>query len=121
MRSASLALVLLLPPPAALAEGELGTNGGPPQPPYTCTYFEHINFGGASQSLALGTLRRYVGDAWNDEISSIACDPRCAFVAYEHRDFDGATKIFADGYNTSYVGDDWNDRISSAELFCEEP
>ena len=121
MRSASLALAMMLQPLTALAEGELGTNGGPPQPPYTCTYFEHDNFGGAAQSLAFGTLRRYVGDGWNDRISSIACDPRCAFVAYEHRDFDGATKIFADGYNTLYVGDDWNDRISSVELFCEDP
>ncbi|MFO1104867.1 MAG: beta/gamma crystallin domain-containing protein [Amaricoccus sp.] len=100
-------------------ESEVGTSGGPDTPPETCIYFEHADFQGDSHSISYGTLRKYVGDKWNDRISSIACPVNCGLVVWEHRDFQGASKTFAKGYNTQYVGTEWNDRISSMRMVCE--
>lgn len=110
-----------LSPALVRAEGEIGDSGGPDVPPESCLYFEHIDYGGASNSIPLGVRRKYVGDAWNDRISSIACWHRCRLEVSEHRDFAGATRSFAAGFAHQYVGDEWNDRISSMTVICDQP
>lgn len=49
--------------------------------------FEHINFGGATWRTNLNYL--YVGDFWNDKISSIII-VRGRWRFYQHRDYKGA-------------------------------
>lgn len=49
--------------------------------------FQHINFGGASWRTNLNYL--YVGDWWNDSISSIIV-VRGTWRFYQHRDYQGA-------------------------------
>jgi Beta/Gamma crystallin len=105
----------------ANAGPEMSQSGGPYAPPETCIYYEHENFKGEIRNIALGVTRRYVGDHWNDRISSVSCAPRCRLQVWEHRDFIGASKSFGDRGATAYVGDDWNDRISSARVVCDVP
>jgi hypothetical protein len=106
---------------AVRADPEIMQSGGPYAPPGNCLYYEHQNFGGGSRGIHLGTARRYVGDDWNDRISSVSCAPGCRLKVWEHRDFAGASKSFAVGGATVYVGDDWNDRISSVKVYCDVP
>jgi hypothetical protein len=103
----------------ALADGELMTSGGPEVPPNSCIYYEHIDFDGHSVHIPLGIRRKYVGDDWNDEISSIACANGCRLLVWEHRDFVGASRTFAENGAHQYVGDDWNDSISSMKVACD--
>jgi hypothetical protein len=115
------AYLIALPVSLASAEDEFATHGGPSVPAESCIYYKHIDFGGESRSIPLGIGRKYVGDAWNDEISSIACASRCRLQVWEHRDYVGESRSFANGYATQYVGDAWNDRISSMKVFCDMP
>ena len=121
MRTLSLALALIVAGSAGLAgpasaEGPVATSGGPNVNFRGCIYYEHANFGGEQRAIEGGVRRRYVGDHWNDRISSIACNPSCYVVVYEHRDYGGAHWTFHP--NIQYVGDDWNDAISSLEARC---
>ncbi len=106
--------------PLAWADGEVMTSGGPEVPPKSCIYYEHIDFQGESKEIPLGINRKYVGDHWNDQISSIACASRCHLHVWEHRDFLGESRFFATGGAHQYVGDDWNDRISSMKVECDQ-
>lgn len=94
----------------------LATNGGPIVSFRGCAYYEHRNFDGAHVDVVEGTNRRYVGDTWNDRISSIACHSDCTLEAFEHREFGGARSVFYP--NFAYVGSFWNDRISSLRVSC---
>ena len=126
MRTLSIAVTsivgagLALAAGSASAGGPISTSGGP-QPGFTgCVYYQHAGFQGERQAIAGGTRRRYVGDHWNDQISSIACNRRaaCRLIVYEHRDYGGAMRVFYP--NTQYVGDQWNDRISSMIARCAD-
>jgi peptidase inhibitor family I36 len=101
---------------ASAQSGPIGTTGGPNITFLGCMYYEHINFGGARTSIPGGVRRTYVGSAWNDKISSIACNPYCSLEVFEHRDLKGASRVFRG--NISFVGDSWNDRISSMIASC---
>lgn len=81
-----------------------------------CIYYEHSEFRGANMAIKQGVITYYVGGAWNDKISSIACHPSCSVMVYEHRDFQGASDLFGDW--THYVGGKWNDRASSLVAVC---
>ena len=100
----------------AAAEGPIGTSGGPQVNFNGCIYYQHANFEGEQRAITDGTGRRYVGDHWNDQISSIACRPGCSVTVYEHRDYGGAHMTFHP--NIQYVGDGWNDQISSMVARC---
>jgi hypothetical protein len=101
---------------SASAEGPLGTTGGPTINFIGCMYYEHINFGGGHTSVPGGIQRNYVGSAWNDKISSVACNSRCSLEVFEHRDLKGRSHTFRG--NITFVGDFWNDRISSMVARC---
>ena len=114
--AACLAAAATSPGPALAQQGPLATNGGPRLGFRGCQYFEHAHFDGARRSIGAGVSRNYVGDNWNDQISSIACYPGCAVTVYEHRDFAGARVRWAS--SILYVGDAWNDQISSLRVTC---
>jgi hypothetical protein len=100
---------------ASSQSGPVGTSGGPTIQFAGCMYYEHANFGGKHTSIP-GGIRRRLGDDWNDEISSVACNSYCELTVYEHRDFNGASRTFRG--NISDVGDGWNDNISSMVAHC---
>lgn len=95
-----------------------------------CTFYEHVNKGGKSFKVTLtskwpgrgenayGTGVAYVGDAWNDQISSIECDSggthHCYVLAYKDRDFQ--TRLT--GYSNASSLGRFNDMISSLEVWC---
>jgi hypothetical protein len=106
----------LAPASARASEGPIATTGGPDVPFKGCFYYEHANFQGQRRDIPFGLRRRYVGDNWNDSVSSIACSNGCALRVWEHRDFTGARKTFHGA--TIYVGDAWNDAVSSMEVVC---
>jgi hypothetical protein len=81
-----------------------------------CIAFEHRDFRGAKLRLREQVNVSYVGDAWNDQISSFACSYYCELTFFEHRDFKGARDTWGSGI--SYVGDAWNDDISSMYVRC---
>ncbi len=110
------ALIALSQPETAIAQEITGTSAGPEVTIEGCFYYEHDNFGGERREIPLGLNRRYVGDTWNDRISSIACSGSCALRVWEHRDYQGAARTFTGAI--SYVGDEWNDRISSMKPIC---
>lgn len=73
--------------------------------------FWHINFGGKSWRTPLDYS--YVGDHWNDQISSIIVYGG-TWVFYEHINFGGATLTLSQGFYPDirkFQG--WNDVISS--------
>ena len=98
-----------------LAHGARAQNA-PPQIGFRgCIYYEHSSWQGRWRSIPVGTRRKFVGDTWNEIISSFACHPACHVVAFQDRDFQGSRSEFA---TTWYVGDPWNDRISSLIVSC---
>jgi len=80
-----------------------------------CTVYEHANYQGYSFIFDSGTKQPYVGDAWNDKISSVQVSNGCALTGYLHANFGGDSETFG---NTNYVGDLWNDQISSVYCSC---
>jgi hypothetical protein len=90
--------------------GQFTGNGG-------CVAYEDHNFQGDSQSLDLGWVFTYVGDSFNDEISSFRVASGCQVVAWEHSGKAGEMTYFAS--DTAFVGDRWNDRISSWACRCD--
>ncbi|MFO1183276.1 MAG: peptidase inhibitor family I36 protein [Bauldia sp.] len=84
--------------------------------PAGCVYYEHRDFGGQSFALNGPSSRNYVGDYWNDKISSIACSPGCYVTVWEHAYFGG--RSWRVGGRVPWVGAGWNDRISSLSQSC---
>jgi len=80
-----------------------------------CTFFADANFQGMRGVQPAGESR-WVGDGWNDRISSVQCDPGCALEAFEHIDFGGARERFRG--SVPFVGPAWNDRASSLRVTC---
>ena len=101
--------------PLSAQDGPIGTTGGPNIEFRGCMYYEHANFEGKRSSIP-GGIRRRLGSEWDDEISSIACNPYCNLTVYEYRDFNGAGHTFSG--NISFVGEAWNDDISSMVASC---
>lgn len=105
-----IAAMLFSPLFAATAQAASGPAPG------QCVVFEHSNYDGAAVAIAQGEPVAWVGNGWNDRISSVLCAPLCLLEAWEHRDFGGKRERFAGA--TAYVGDRWNDRISSMKVRC---
>ena len=74
MRSISVrlpAIALLLLPHAALADEPIATTRDIWAPADSCDYYEHSEFGGEVGNIAWDESYIYVGDRWNDRISSM--------------------------------------------------
>ena len=94
------------------AGGQVETRGSAPG----CYYYADANFSGARSSIAEGESTEWVGDNWNDRISSLSCTPGCSLVAFEHIDFGGErARLTGD---IPLLGPKWNDRISSLRVRC---
>lgn len=79
--------------------------------------FEHANYGGANYVVYNPNANTsYVGDWWNDKVSSVSVLPGCHITLFEHANFGGDTTSIYD--NTSYVGNWWNDKASSFACHC---
>jgi len=83
----------------------------------TCSVFEHHHFGGWRLDLHGGSQWNYVGNRYNDKISSIRVSRGCTFTAYEHRDFHGWSQTYRT--DTPTLGRGINDQISSGRCTCE--
>jgi hypothetical protein len=83
----------------------------------TCaTMFLHIHFGGDRLEANAGAFVTWIGDLWNDEVSSVNVRPGCVLNVWEHIHFGGAHMAFQG--SIPWVGDWWNDRISSYTCSC---
>ena len=82
-----------------------------------CYYYADANFSGARSSIAEGESSEWVGDNWNDRISSLSCTQGCSLVAFEHIDFGGERARYTG--DIPLLGSKWNDRISSLRVRCD--
>jgi hypothetical protein len=93
------------------------------------TFYEHIDKRGAKFNVHKGYQINYVGNGWNDKISSVvpSCKGRWT-VLYQHRDFDGEALAIQNSSNscryyhnlTNYYmqnGNSWNDQVSSIRVY----
>ncbi|PER20648.1 hypothetical protein [Bacillus cereus] len=79
-------------------------------------FHEHINGGGANFTIFSGGSMEYVGDLWNDQISSVTVAPRTLVILFEHRGFQGATYRLTNSGDFPYLFNlpgPWNDITSS--------
>ncbi len=83
------------------------------EPGCSATVFWDANYGGAARTLH-GTVS-YVGNNWNDQISSIIVH-RGRWIFYWDANFGGRQMRLGPG-EYPFVGRLWNDQISSAQCF----
>jgi len=83
---------------------------------YGCVAFEHRDFDGAQFPIRGNANIRFVGNFWNDRISSLACAPGCELISFEHANFAGRSQSWSG--SVPFVGRRWNDRISSIIVQC---
>jgi hypothetical protein len=84
-------------------------------PDCAATVFWDANFGGEARELHHSVA--YVGDHWNDQISSIIVH-RGHWIFFWDANFQGEELRLRPG-RYEYVGDHWNDQISSARCLSE--
>lgn len=72
--------------------------------------FVDSQFSGATSG-SLDQDYPYVGDFWNDKISSIKVDSG-TWEFFEDANFQGSSFLLTPG-EYAWIGDEWNDRISS--------
>jgi hypothetical protein len=83
-------------------------------------FYEHISFNGAS--FTANADMPFVGQEWNDRISSVRVPPGKTVVLYEHRDYGGQSLTLTgdapDLRQFPGPGRDrtWNDAVSSIRL-----
>lgn len=82
----------------------------------SCTVYEHIDYGGAKMRLASGQNMAFVGQFWNDKVSSVRLGNRCRLTAYQHANYKGDRRVFTG--QTRWVGNLWNDQISALQCKC---
>ena len=73
--------------------------------------FENIDFGGASLEIT-GSMA-YVGNDWNDRISSVKIPSEYKIVIYENSNFSGKYLILEGNQNCNSF---WNDKVSSVKV-----
>lgn len=84
----------------------------------SCTVYKHAGFKGPHITLPPGARMSFVGEVWNDQISSVVVRRSCRLLAYRHADFRGRKLIF--NRNTRFVGNRHNDQISSMVCDCAD-
>lgn len=84
----------------------------------TCAIlFEHANYGGAEYVINKNSANvSWVGNWWNDKVSSAVVMPGCHLTLFEHVNYGGGLSTY-DG-SESWVGDYWNDKASSFVCYC---
>lgn len=74
--------------------------------------FEHSNYEGKRMLIRQNTP--WVGDNFNDIVSSLTVPAGWEVILYEHANYQGRSKVFRQ--NTDFVGDDFNDITSSIKI-----
>jgi hypothetical protein len=78
------------------------------------TFYEDPRFGG--ETLDAGERSNpWMGEWWNDRISSLNLGAGCTVRVYDHPNFEGASRTFRG--DVSSLGD-WDERISSYICSC---
>ena len=79
--------------------------------------YEHANYGGASYHVFNGEGNvGWIGDWWNDKVSSVHVSPGCQITLYEHANYAGMPYTLTS--STSYVGGLFNDQTSGFSCYC---
>jgi hypothetical protein len=73
------------------------------------TIYQHAQFAGAARRFT-GDVP-WVGDAWNDQVSSIVVSAG-VWQFFQHARYEGSVMTLRPG-SVGFVGDRWNDQISS--------
>jgi len=81
------------------------------QPQCCITAYEDINYAGQSKQFC-GAVT-YLGNDWNDRISSIKIQSGCVVEIYDNRDYQGEEKILGSDFPSLGGTLNMNDRISS--------
>jgi hypothetical protein len=81
-----------------------------------CAYFEDAGFGGRRGDVREGANVEWIGAAWNDRVSSVACADQCRLIGYEHINFGGMRRNFTGA--VAEAGTGWDDRISALRVVC---
>jgi peptidase inhibitor family I36/beta/gamma crystallin len=76
--------------------------------------YEHANFQGRSKVIS-GDVS-FVGNDFNDMISSIRIPRGMEVEVFVDANYGGASKIFYDDWNTATSSPEWNDKISSIKI-----
>jgi len=83
-----------------------------------CAYFENAGFAGRRADMRAGESAEWVGAAWDNRISSVACASNCRMIGYADTDYGGGRRNFTGA--VADVGTAWNDRVSAARVVCTE-
>jgi len=126
----TLALVLATEPVAAGPDGRwrppgepeplrsraAGQSGAPAVGPGSCAAFADPDYRGAALRVQDGRPLEWVGRAWDNRLSSVACAPGCRLIAYQHINYGGARATFSGAF--ARLGEVFDDRISAARVVC---
>jgi hypothetical protein len=75
-------------------------------------FYEHSNYQGSYIVINQDTV--WVGDDFNDKLSSLKVPSGWEVILYEHSNYEG--RYLAISQNTPWVGDDFNDLTSSVKI-----
>jgi hypothetical protein len=84
-----------------------------------CAYFENAGFAGRRADVREGASVEWIGAAWNDRISSVACASGCRLIGYEHINYGGTRRNFSGAVAEAGAG--WDDKISALRVVCTQP
>jgi len=58
----------------------------------------------------------YVGDSWNDKVSSVYVAPGCQLTLYQDSNYQGLPQTYTQ--SAAFVGSEFNDKASSFKCTC---
>ncbi|MDQ8757827.1 peptidase inhibitor family I36 protein [Sphingosinicella sp. LHD-64] len=93
---------------AAVPGPEIGFRG--------CAYFADAGFAGQRADVQDGASVEWLGRAWDNRISSVACASGCRLIGYENINYGGARRNFTGAVADAGAG--WNDRVSALRVVC---
>jgi len=116
------------PPPSGTCTDPTAQNYGgplpciPAEPPSgpDAVFYENARNNGLAMSASSDVA--YVGDSWNDRVSSVHVPANTMVILYEHRDYQGARLVLThDAVDLLYypgpgVDGSWNDVVSSIQI-----
>jgi len=105
-------------PGNALIDSIINTNTGLDTIAQCCFYSEN-NYGGSS--LCIQSDTSYVGNSFNDKISSWKCSDGRYAIIYKDINYGGEKYLTACRENVPIANSNWNDKISSIKLkYCDQ-
>jgi len=95
---------------------EAGQSAAPGIGPGFCAAFADPDYRGTTLRVRDGQPLEWVGRAWDNRISSIACAPGCRFFGWQHMNYGGPRAVFSG--SVGRVGHVFDERISAARVVC---